>query len=295
MISRYNHGFNYYSSAYLEDTKLYLTNYAANAIDILDVSDPTAPERISSFQDDLIFMWTKADLIVKEDIAFCISSFDYTPLTGGFLHIVNCTNPANISILYSILNLTVNFYDICLVENYLFLATSEGLLIYEIANDYNLTLISEYSEISSLISGVVVENDIVYLAARDYGLIILDISDIENPNLIRSYNTAHGFLPDNGCYNIFVENNIIYLTDYDDGLLVFDGTDINNPILIGDYERWDYRSSYGYNILDQVYFYEVYVSNNVAYLSCGYTGLLIVHHDDLPTYWRSTQNIIHPL
>lgn len=292
LISRYTGSFSFFSSMYLENSKLYLANYATNTLEILDVSDPTAPKRISSFYNVLNIFWLESEMIVKEDIAFILIINDLYPILDGAIHIVNCTNPANVSIIYSLNNHNATLTDFYLVENHLFLATSTGLLIYEINNNYSLTFISEYSEISSSIAGVFVENNTVYLAAKDYGLIILDVSDIENPNLIRSYDTDHNSGYEFGGYDVFVENNIIYLADYSDGLLVFDGTNIQNPFIIGRYKRFDYHPLYGYNMLQTVLFKDVFVSNYVVYLSSGYSGLLIVHHDDLPTHWMSTQNII---
>lgn len=292
LICKYTESSSYYTSIYLENNKLYLTDYATKTIEILDVSDPTSPERLSSLYDDFIGLGLDSDMIVKDDIVFVIDIAYHYPSLVGMLNIVNCTNPANVSVINSMYNQNAVFYDFYLVENHIFLATSEGLLIYEISNEYNLTLISEYSEISSSIGGVFVRDDVVYLAARDYGLIILDISDIENPILISSYDTngASGF--ENGCYNIYVESSIIYLTDFNDGLLFFDGKNPYNPILIGSYIRRDYNPFYGYNMIEQISFYEIFVSENVVYLSSGYSGLLIVHHDDLPTHWMSIQNII---
>ncbi len=292
LITRYAESSSYYVCLYLENSKLYLANYITNTIEILDVSDPSAPVRISSAFDDSFMLWPGSKIRVRDDIAYITKYFDYSHIFDGIFYVVDCTDPANVTLLTTLTDLDAVFYDFYLLGNHLFLATSLGLRIYEIDNDYNLTLVSEYSDLSSNIGGVFVENNHAFLAARDYGLIVLDVSDIENPVLASSYETGGGSIYEYGGYNIYLENNIVYMSDYNDGLLVFDGSDPNNPIAIGSYQRYEYDPyTYGGG-LKEVYFYEIFAYNDVVYLSSGQTGLLIVHHDDLPTHWMSLQNKI---
>ncbi len=292
LITRYVDRSSYYVCLYLENSKLYLANYITFTIDILDVSDPSVPVRISSTFDDSFIFWPGSKIMVRDNIAYISEFYSFAHIFEGVLHIVDCTNPANVTKITALTGLDAYFYDFALMGNHLFLATSLGLFIYEIDNDYNLTLVSEYSDLSSNIGGVFVENNHAFLAARDYGLIVLDVSDIENPVLASSYETGGGSIYEYGGYNIYLENNIVYMSDYNDGLLVFDGSDPNNPIAIGSYQRYEYDPyTYGGG-LKEVYFYEIFAYNDVVYLSSGQTGLLIVHHDDLPTHWMSLQNKI---
>jgi hypothetical protein len=292
LISRYSQSSSYYVCLYLENSKLYLANYLTNTIEILDVSDLNAPVRLSSAFDDQFIMWPGSELMVRENIAYICEYYSFSHIFEGVFHIVDCTNPANITKITTLTNLDAYFYDFDLMGNHLFLATSLGLIIYEIDNDYNLTLVSEYSDISSYIGGVFVENNHAFLAARDYGLIVLDVSDIENPVLASSYETGDGTINERGGYNIYLENNIAYMSDFTDGLLVFDCSNPNNPIPFGSYQRYEY-DPYSYSGgLQEVYFYETFVYNDVVFLSAGQTGLLIVHHDDLPTHWMTLQNKI---
>ncbi|MBK5112208.1 MAG: hypothetical protein KGD59_07450 [Candidatus Heimdallarchaeota archaeon] len=293
LITRYKANLGFYSTAYLENSRLYLANYFTQTIDILDVTSPDAPVQLNSLYDNEFLFWLPyVEMVVKNEIAFVIETFEYYHIYEGSLSIVNCTNPANISVINSLSNFDAILYDLDVVENHLFLATSNGLLIFEIENDYELTLVSEYSDISSLISGVFVEEDTVYLAAQDYGLIILDVTDTENPVLVGSIDTDEYPGLAFGGYEVFVENNIIYLADLSQGLLIYDGTDPSNPIPIGSYFRQDYSPFYAHNVRELVHFNDIFVSDDVVFLASGYSGLLIVHQDDLPTHWMSLQNII---
>ena len=113
-------------------------------------------------------------------------------------------------------------------DNYLFLGSMRGMYIYDITSPATPTLVSEF-EHGTACDPVVVDGDYAYVTLRggnmcgatESGLYIVDISDIENPELATSY-------PMDGPYGLGIKDEKIFICDGDSGLKVYDKTDINN-------------------------------------------------------------------
>ncbi|WP_127138248.1 LVIVD repeat-containing protein [Flagellimonas oceanensis] len=113
-------------------------------------------------------------------------------------------------------------------DNYLFLGSMRGMYIYDITSPGTPTLVSEF-EHGTACDPVVVDGDYAYVTLRggnmcgatESGLFIVDISDIENPELAISY-------PMDGPYGLGIKDEKIFICDGDSGLKVYDKTDIND-------------------------------------------------------------------
>ncbi len=113
-------------------------------------------------------------------------------------------------------------------DNYLFLGSMRGMYIYDIASPATPTLVSEF-EHGTACDPVVVDGDYAYVTLRggnmcgatESGLFIVDISNIENPELAVSY-------PMDGPYGLGIKGEKLFVCDGDSGLKVFDKTDVNN-------------------------------------------------------------------
>jgi len=113
-------------------------------------------------------------------------------------------------------------------DNYLFLGSMRGMYIYDITSPATPTLVSEF-EHGTACDPVVVDGDYAYVTLRggsmcgatESGLFIVDISDIENPELATSY-------PMDGPYGLGIKDEKIFICDGESGLKVYDKTDINN-------------------------------------------------------------------
>ena len=122
---------------------------------------------------------------------------------------------------------------------------------------------------------VTVSNNIAYVADKESGLQIIDVSNPQNPFLLGSYDTPGYAL------SVFVSNNIAYVTDDYAGLLIIDVSNPQNPAFLGSYDTPDWAES-------------VTVSNNIAYVAAWDAGLQII---DVPIlrsqlFWAL---IIHPV
>ena len=291
LLTRYSGGLSFYTSVAYENSRVYLGNYLTGSIEILDVSNPKKPIRLSSPFDEHLFLFPYSELEVRNEIAFFVDIYEYYHIYEGHLYIINCSNPANVSIINIITVFEALLFDLEIVDNHLLIATDHGLQIYEMDDDYNLTLVSEYSEIAEIIRAIDVVDNTAYIAARDYGLLLLDISDIENPVLLSSYDTNEVSGMQFGGRYLASEDEIVYMIDMNDGLLVFDCSNPANPIPIGSYIRFEYETTDS-DIKNTVLFYNVATSNDVIYISAGPSGLLLVHQDDQPIHWISIQNLL---
>jgi hypothetical protein len=112
--------------------------------------------------------------------------------------------------------------------NYLFLGSMRGMYIYDITVPATPTLVSEF-EHGTACDPVVVDGDYAYVTLRggnwcgatESGLFIVDISNIESPELAVSY-------PMDGPYGLGIKDEKLFVCDGDSGLKVYDKTDIND-------------------------------------------------------------------
>ncbi len=109
--------------------------------------------------------------------------------------------------------------------DYLFVGSSNGLLIYDNENPESPTFLSEFSHAQAC-DPVFVSDDIAYVTLRDgtdcqnfiNQLDVLDVSNISNPTLIKTYPMKHP-------HGLSVVNNTLFLCEGQFGLKVFDATD----------------------------------------------------------------------
>lgn len=108
----------------------------------------------------------------------------------------------------------------------LFLGSMSGMYIYDITNPATPQYISEFQH-GTACDPVVVDENYAYVTLRggngcgatESGLYIIDISDIEQPKLIKSY-------PLNGPYGLGLKGSQLFVCDGDSGLRVFDKSDV---------------------------------------------------------------------
>jgi hypothetical protein len=110
-------------------------------------------------------------------------------------------------------------------EDKLFVGSTSGMLIYGLTNPASPTYISELDHFTSC-DPVVVEDDVAYVTLRsgnrcgNFGdqLDVVDVKDIYNPKLIKSY-------PMSGPYGLGIDGGLLFICDGDAGLKVYNATD----------------------------------------------------------------------
>lgn len=111
-------------------------------------------------------------------------------------------------------------------ENTLFIGTTTGMLIYDIAEDGTPTYLSAFEHWTGCDPVVVSDNKAYVTLSSGCGLNrnqmdVVDVSDLSNPRLIKSYTFNHPL-------GLGVDDNTLFLCDDHDGLKVFDVADSEN-------------------------------------------------------------------
>ena len=112
--------------------------------------------------------------------------------------------------------------------NHLFLGSMRGMYIYDISSPDKPTYVSEFQH-GTACDPVVVDGDYAYVTLRggngcgalESGLFIVDISDIQNPELAKTY-------PMDEPYGLGIKDEKLFICDGESGLKVYDKTDIEN-------------------------------------------------------------------
>jgi hypothetical protein len=114
-------------------------------------------------------------------------------------------------------------------NEHLFIGTTSGMMIYSLDNPAKPEYVSELVHMNAC-DPVVVEDDIAYVTLRNgtecmnvtNQLDVIDISDIENPQLLKSY-------PMFNPHGLGIDNGILFICDGADGLKVYNA---ENPLAI---------------------------------------------------------------
>ncbi|MCD6542873.1 MAG: hypothetical protein J7K34_00030 [Flavobacteriaceae bacterium] len=116
--------------------------------------------------------------------------------------------------------------------DYLFLGSMSGMFIYDIKSPATPQFVSEFQH-GTACDPVVVDDDYAYITLRagnlcgalDSSLQIVDITDLYNPKLKKSYSMDNP-------YGLGVKNNLLFICDGNSGLKVYDKTNVEDLQLI---------------------------------------------------------------
>ncbi len=114
-------------------------------------------------------------------------------------------------------------------DKHLFIGTTTGLLIYSLENPAKPEFVSDFDHVNSC-DPVVVANDIAYVTLRSGNacngftnqLDVIDIIDIKNPRLLKSY-------PMFNPHGLGIDHPVLFICDGADGLKIYDAT---NPLAV---------------------------------------------------------------
>lgn len=121
----------------------------------------------------------------------------------------------------------------------LFLGSMRGMYIYDISSPATPNLISEF-EHGTACDPVVVDGDYAYVTLRggnmcgatESGLFIVDISEITNPELVKTY-------PMDGPYGLGVKNEKLFVCDGASGLKVYDKSNVQDLVQLNHFKDID--------------------------------------------------------
>jgi hypothetical protein len=99
------------------------------------------------------------------------------------------------------------------------------LRIIDVTNPSNVTLLGT-ADLGGDSRAVVASGNYAYVAARDSGVYVVDVTDPGNPIKVRTLQTPRA-------RGISINGSIIYVAASDSGMGMFDITNPANPTLIG--------------------------------------------------------------
>lgn len=150
------------------------------------------------------------------------------------MHVFDISSPTAISEKQQIW-LQWNAETIFMYNDRLFIGTQSGMMVFSLENPKIPSFISSLDHLRAC-DPVVVENDIAYVTLRAGSscgnvvkdqLDVIDISDIYNPQLLKSY-------PMEEPYGLGIDNGTLFVCDGTAGLKVYDATDpldIDNQLI----------------------------------------------------------------
>jgi len=154
---------------------------------------------------------------IIEDYLYAIDNY--------YLNIIDINDIQNMSILKKI-NVSWNIETIFPYNNTLFIGSQNGMIIYDITDSANPSFISDYWHITSC-DPVVVDDTLAYVTLRSGNLCgetndqldVINISDLSNPSLVRSYAMENP-------YGLGIDNKTLFVCDGNAGLKIFDADDV---------------------------------------------------------------------
>ncbi|NPD90180.1 MAG: hypothetical protein HGN29_15825 [Asgard group archaeon] len=161
-------------------------------------------------------------------------------------------------------------HDFEIQEDIAYLSTWEyGMEIVDISNPSNPTKISEY--VSDSISHVKVVEDYIYASKHntsDSFYEIIDISDPTQPEKVKEFCKGQGAKP-------FISGDFAYfgvrsLSQTQTHFRVYDISNPSNPELISEY-----------NSSEEIYVYDIYVENDLAFYALANNGFMIIDFSDI--------------
>ncbi len=167
---------------------------------LIDISDPTEPVEISSFNDG----GRPFEFAVADGLVFLADAFEG-------LEIINVSDPENPEEIYQY-NGSGAIYDVQIVEDIAYVADwNWGMIVLNISDPVNPELLAN-KPITGACIHVHVDGDLVYASDHrneETGIVVYNISNPANPIQVGSY------LPEYDIWNPFVRNGLIYTGNHE--------------------------------------------------------------------------------
>ncbi len=160
-------------------------------------------------------------------------------------------------------------------DQMLFIGSQSGMFIYSLQDPSNPEFISQFRHATAC-DPVVVEGNYAYVTLRggnlcgaiDSELEVIDISNMESPELIKAY-------PMTNPYGLGIDDEVLFVCDGDDGLKIYNADD---PYTITDKQLAHYENINAYDVIplgsvilmigeDGLYQYDYSDLNNIKLLS----------------------------
>lgn len=284
LLSNYYSEKVYYNCIAKQGELVYLLNNYGLGLDVYNVSDPKNPQKLPTFN----AMYNHPvssynEIIVEGSYAYALTAISGMWGPYSTLRIMNISNPENITEINEIVYGNHYMRDLQIQNETLFLGSYNGLYILNISDPTNLQQIAIFSSYYNRVYAITLHEEYAFLAIYNFGLKIVNISDLTNPREIAEYKTTMDAYFGGG-KGISYNQGYVFMIDEDEGLLIFDVKTITEPKIVGQFyeitdQYWIRREIYGMNLKS------VDVDDNVIYLAASLDGIIVVAFDQLPIDW----------
>ncbi len=153
-----------------------------------------------------------------------------------------------------------------------------GLAILDVTNPASPTLLDQWDStyFNKGSAQVIVEGGYAYLAAMDSGVVILDVSDLQNIRYVSHIVPDPAFGAQAYTYHsrgLFLSGDTLLVTHDNGGLRIIDVTNKNTPLEIGMFTSPSIPA-FGFN--NHVFYNHVYRIGDYAYCAMDYMGWTVV-------------------
>jgi hypothetical protein len=251
-----SNGFLYIVGGFAED-------YYTTGLCILDISNPTEPRQIGNFH-RVVEMdgWKARDVCLVGNLAYLTFSSDEGADSGGgwafwILDVSDKADPKPLSYY----NPGDDIFSVKIYKNYAFVGGDRGigLLILDVSNPASPQLLQQVPTywMSFNLSGMVIQDSLLYLSAFDSLQTGLKVFDISSPDALRLITAFPEHIN-----QIKITNNTMYAAKGYGGLQIFDISQPASPKTLGGFRTdgdiknvWVYNDyayvwAYGLSILD---------------------------------------------
>ena len=183
---------------------------------------------------------------------FALSNDYLYAIDNSRMHLLSLANPANPELVQSDIYISWNIETVFPYKDYLFFGSQNGMIVYDVSTPAEPQYVSQLQHFRGC-DPVVVRNDIAYVTLRNGNpscggfenqLDIIDVSNISNPSLMKSYDMTNP-------HGLGIDENTLFLCDGQDGLKIFDVEDTYD---IDQMEHYENINTYDVIPLDDVLF-----------------------------------------
>ncbi len=205
---------------WIKDDIAYITDEILG-LKLLNISDPTDPNLLSQFNDG----GTSGDVVLVDNLAYVADVDDGLEI----IDVSNVTNPTEIATYDEEGGVsTVLIHDNILYTIIFRVDGRSWLNIMDISDIENMTVLGSY-DVNLLAHDIAVEDGIAYIANKEDGLLLLNVS---NPSEIELLKTEDF---EGTIENLHAEDNLVYLANKITGLHVYDTINPTNIQKVGEF------------------------------------------------------------
>jgi len=195
-------------SVYVSNNLAYVTDN--NKLEIIDISDPITPNLVGQLELNTSFL---CEDIFGKDNQIYIANYKT-------IYLLNVSDPSNPDTVSSF-DVGIFINDIYIVDNTLYAIASYDFYIFDISNPNTITQIGKLKlpDASLGLTRFHVQDNYAYIGTWSDGLYIVDISDLENPELNGRFLETSYLVFAQGLYAYVADARYIYILDITDKII----------------------------------------------------------------------------